>query len=381
MKSDDHELEIKKWVENAEEGIRDDKPNYVLTSVDRLSKINEKDIAEKLLREAFDIFDNNVQLFRKLSSIISQKDAEKGIEFAEKNINKFGNDAFFQKALALSMLKRNSEAIAIIERIIQEEPQFVNNRFVASKFFNLLNDVGDFSSARKFLEPLIDDGIFKDTRMKQLLCTVLTKLRENPEKVLDLLRNDVDPRSTRLKEQARKILTIDNESGYFSGVSPVSDIEKNPSFNTAANRVFIVHGHNESIRESTARYIEKMKLTPIILHEQANKGRTIIEKFEEFSDVSFAVILLTGDDRGGLASDSFDTQKLRARQNVILELGFFIGKLGRERVCALYEEGVEIPSDYQGVLFVPLDKHGTWRMLLARELKEAGLKLDMNDAI
>jgi predicted nucleotide-binding protein len=149
----------------------------------------------------------------------------------------------------------------------------------------------------------------------------------------------------------------------------------------ATAELFVVHGRNEACRETVARYLEKLRLKPIILHEQANKGRTIIEKIVAYSDVSFAVILLTADDRGGLLATPYEEQQKRARQNVILELGFFLGRLGRERVCALYEEGIEIPSDYGGVIFVPLDKTGAWRMLLAREIKAAGLPVDMNDVI
>jgi predicted nucleotide-binding protein len=97
--------------------------------------------------------------------------------------------------------------------------------------------------------------------------------------------------------------------------------------------------------------------------------------------VHFAVVLLTADDRGGTMKTAYDAQKPRARQNVILELGFFLGKLGRKRVCAIYQEGVEIPSDYSGVVFVPLDADGAWRMKLTRELKAAGLEVDMNRAV
>ena len=147
------------------------------------------------------------------------------------------------------------------------------------------------------------------------------------------------------------------------------------------NTVFLVHGHDEAIIHETARLLERFGLDLIILREQPNSGRTIIEKFVDYSDVGFAVVLLTGDDRGGVKSLASGEHKLRARQNVILELGFFLGKLGRSRVCALYEEGVEIPSDYGGVLFLPLDRAGAWRLALARELKAAGLDIDMNKAV
>ena len=104
----------------------------------------------------------------------------------------------------------------------------------------------------------------------------------------------------------------------------------------STNQVFVIHGHDESARESVARFLEKLELEPIILHEQPNKGRTIIEKFEDYADVRFAVVLLTPDDVGAV-KDRADDLRPRARQNVVFEFGFFIGKLGRERVCALGE--------------------------------------------
>jgi len=149
-----------------------------------------------------------------------------------------------------------------------------------------------------------------------------------------------------------------------------------------SNKIFLVHGQNEGIKEATARFLEKLGLNPIILHEQPNKGRTVIEKFTDYSDVGFAVVLLTADDIGGLANIEKEEDLLpRARQNVILELGYFLGKIGRQRVCALYQEGVEIPSDYSGVLFIKLDDGGAWRMQLAKEIEAAGIDVDMNKAI
>ena len=149
----------------------------------------------------------------------------------------------------------------------------------------------------------------------------------------------------------------------------------------SSNRVFLVHGHDEAVIHETARFLGKLMLDVKILREQPSSGRTIIEKFIDYSDVAYAVVLLTGDDRGGKANDKFEDQKLRARQNVILELGFFLGKLERKRVSVLYQDGVDIPSDYNGVVFIPLDKNGAWHFQLARELKAAGLNIDMNNAI
>ena len=149
----------------------------------------------------------------------------------------------------------------------------------------------------------------------------------------------------------------------------------------ASNRVFLVHGHSEAILHEAARFLETLGLEPVVLREQPNQGRTIIEKFLDFSDVAFAVVVLIPDDRGGAADVAYENQLKRARQNVIFELGFFIGKLGRGRVCALFQDGVEIPSDYTGVAFIPLDSSGGWRLAVAKELKASGLEIDMNRAV
>ena len=147
-----------------------------------------------------------------------------------------------------------------------------------------------------------------------------------------------------------------------------------------SREVFLVHGRDEAAKQAVARFIEKLDLTPVILHEQPSEGRTIIEKFEKYSNVGFAIVLITPDDVGALAEEKRNL-KPRARQNVILELGFFLGKLGRHRVCALYKQDVEIPSDYKGVLFIPMDAGNGWQLSLAKEIKAAGIKLDLNKVI
>ncbi len=191
----------------------------------------------------------------------------------------------------------------------------------------------------------------------------------------------------RAEDTATRLEIID---GLIELLMSNSALEKNGSLSSTSkldepvefgNRVFLVHGHNEAAIHETARFLERFDIEVIVLREQANSGRTIIEKFIDYSDVAFAVILLTADDRGGKVDDIYETQKPRARQNVILELGFFLGKFGRKRVCALYQDGVDIPSDYSGVLFIPLDKNGAWQLAIARELKSAGLEIDMNKAL
>jgi predicted nucleotide-binding protein len=146
---------------------------------------------------------------------------------------------------------------------------------------------------------------------------------------------------------------------------------------TKTNEVFVIHGRDEGPRAMVARFLEQLKLKPVILDEQSNQGLTIIEKFERHAQVGFAVALLTPDDAGSLQGDGSNLNP-RARQNVIFELGFFIGKLGREDVCALTKGTVEIPSDYAGVVYIPLDDSEGWKMKLVRELKNAGFDVDAN---
>ena len=128
--------------------------------------------------------------------------------------------------------------------------------------------------------------------------------------------------------------------------------------------VFIVHGHDDEAKETVARVIEKLGLKVIILHEQPELGRTIIEKLEFNSNVSFAIVLLTPDDVG--AKSGSGSRNPRSRQNVVFELGYFIAKLGRERVFVLCKGDIEIPSDYHGVIYTSIDKEGGWRFRLAR---------------
>jgi predicted nucleotide-binding protein len=147
-------------------------------------------------------------------------------------------------------------------------------------------------------------------------------------------------------------------------------------------RVFIVHGRDNEAKEMVARFIEKLHLRAVILHEQPGGGRTIIEKFEDYANVGFAVALLTPDDVGGLRESRETPQELqpRSRQNVIFELGYFIGKLGRSRVSVLYKKGVELPSDYLGVLYTEM-AGDSWKLPLAQNMKHVGLDVDLNRAV
>jgi predicted nucleotide-binding protein len=144
-----------------------------------------------------------------------------------------------------------------------------------------------------------------------------------------------------------------------------------------SNNVFIVHGHDNHIKEAAARLVARLGLDPIVLHEQPNQGKTIIEKFESNSGVRFAIIICTPDDVGHV-KDFPDKKEMRARQNVIAEMGFFIGKLGRQNIAVLHEQTVTLPSDFSGVAYITIDSAGAWKFSLAKEMKASGISVDFN---
>jgi len=176
--------------------------------------------------------------------------------------------------------------------------------------------------------------------------------------------------SNLLKTMREEILLFDKPVSEKPQEGPV----------TQSDQIFLVHGHDTSMKESVARVIERLDLVPIILHEQPDEGRTVIEKFTDFADVGFAVVLLSPDDIANPRGSKPDRPSYRARQNVIFELGYFVGRLGRERVVVVHreEEGFDMPSDYAGVLYVPFDPAGRYQFDLVRELKAAGYAVDAN---
>ena len=189
------------------------------------------------------------------------------------------------------------------------------------------------------------------------------------EKVYDF-RDDVGDRLRRLDSLIAQLQLFDSRKTPNALPAFVA--------NPARTGVFIVHGRADGLKETVARAIYKLTGNePIILHEQADKGRTVIEKFEDHaSEVGFAVVLLTGDDIGGLIGGD---QRTRARQNVVFELGYFFGKLGRSRVAVLYEPGVELPSDVNGLLHIAVDPGGGWQLSLSKELHAASINADLNN--
>jgi predicted nucleotide-binding protein len=143
----------------------------------------------------------------------------------------------------------------------------------------------------------------------------------------------------------------------------------------ANDTVFIIHGHDDSMKKSVQLFLSRAGLKDIVLHEQPDKNRTVIEKLiEEGSSAAYVIALLSPD-------DTQEDGTVRARQNVVLEIGYFIGRLGRENVRLLRKGEVVIPSDLQGILYENFDNEGAWRIKLLKEMQAAGLPINLATAI
>jgi len=170
-----------------------------------------------------------------------------------------------------------------------------------------------------------------------------------------------------------KTVNIPKPTKQEQKTSKIIEVAKMTSDKT---KVFIVHGHDSSAKQEVARFIESIGLDPIILHEKASSGMTIIEKIEHYSSqADFAIVLYTPCDRGRGATETNTPARNRARQNVVFEHGYLMAELGRENVCALVKGEIETPTDISGVVYVDLDLAGAWKQEVSKELKACGYKI------
>lgn len=173
------------------------------------------------------------------------------------------------------------------------------------------------------------------------------------------------PKGTPLPKPVPNPVTVPRQ--VFAGGGAIEPVARNK------RKVFIVHGRDNEAKQEVARFISGLGLEPIILHEQASVGMTIIEKIERYTnDADFALVLYTPCDQGCCVHDTNEVLRSRARQNVVFEHGYLMAKLGRENVCALVKGDVETPNDISGVVYVPLDGFGGWKNEVAKELKACG---------
>jgi predicted nucleotide-binding protein len=198
------------------------------------------------------------------------------------------------------------------------------------------------------------------------------------EKVRELA-HDVDTKIGRLESLRGRVELLETAKGpEWQGKAAPERPAVPTVTSTSTPTIFIVHGHDTAAKLEVHRFLRDVTdHEPVILHDKASRGGTVIEKFERIGGSAvFAVVILTADEEGGAVNDS-DLKK-RGRQNVVFEFGYFVAKLGRDHTALLYEREVELPSDLDGLVYIELDAGGAWKIALARELREADIDVDGN---
>lgn len=263
------------------------------------------------------------------------------IEFLESDFDKVSYLANLLTARATGLAADDRE-FEILRR------ELLSNEHVAPMLPQWLRQHRNLDSFWGFIKPMF--GTYAERR---------TYLSEEFTPVLDALEFGEDFQPTQPKHPIQTPKPLSPVAG------PVAARNK--------RKVFIVHGRDNEAKQEVSRFIEKLGLEAIILHEQASSGMTIIEKIEHYSnDADFAIVLYTACDHGRGVHESKIPPKNRARQNVVFEHGYLMAKLGRENVCSLVKGEIETPNDISGVVYVPLDAFGAWKNELSKELKACG---------
>jgi predicted nucleotide-binding protein len=225
-------------------------------------------------------------------------------------------------------------------------------------------------------------------RQKRIVSALMAaEQRGDLERVLDLIHDRFAPASrTPLDSSSvarpRPVQSLGPDETR-SEVRPAGDPKRSGRARVpdSVTSVFIVHGRDAGLREQAARLVERVgngALEAVVLAERPNGGQVLLDKFEHYASAAgFAIALLTADDVGGPAGGGTPS-RARARENVILELGFFLGILGRGRVVVLLDERVQLPSDLNGIVYISVDSAGAWKHALVRDMLNAGLPVDFS---
>jgi len=236
-----------------------------------------------------------------------------------------------------------------------------------------------FSSWRKKFTKFLDEHLpGESTRFNTKLHHLVFSIRHGESDAERFWREDGENAASFIDS-----LIVDVQAGEYevgTRANTIGEIKQmSKEHARKCNRVFIVHGHDELLKTQAARFVEKLGFDAVILHEQASRGKTIIEKIEAYTDVDFAIVLYTADDKGNKKPEA-DAGQLneRARQNVIFEHGYLIARLGRDKVVPLVSGCIELPSDISGIVYVS-DKD--WQINIAKEMKGVGYLVDFNRLI
>lgn len=259
-----------------------------------------------------------------------------------------------------------------------------------------LEELRNMDCLSQKLESIPDDTALNKLKRLEIEFR-LSYYRDSPDKLLSRMRmliknvsrgsylNEIPDKSLFQAYQSYKQKAYDYHKNIIANVisTIIEEIEMNSTYNQKnsketirSNKVFVVHGHDDEMKVSVARSLDRMGFEAIILSEQPDQGRTIIEKLENYSEVQYAVILLSPCDEGRKRGTNDFLP--RARQNVIAEMGLFIGKLGRKNVTLLKKGDVEIPSDFLGLVYTEYDTNKFWEISLFKNMRSLGYNVDLN---
>ena len=310
------------------------------------------------------------------------------------------DDAYRSNIIALDLLQLLLEADLVIADLSYNNPNVMYElgvRHSTGKPVITLIKRGeivpfDIYTIRVIVYDLYDfNSIEKTRKLLSDLIVHLEKTNENTSPIIDAKLINKLISETPFVQTSNELSTLQIESSLKTLIERIISLENSLKMigkavtmsSTAeySRDIFIVHGHDGEIKNELARFLEKLKFRPIILHEQPDKGLTIIQKLQlESSRVGYSFILYTADDEGKKRDSKM--LKPRSRQNVIFEHGLFIGKFRPERVCAILKADVEIPSDLTGVVYKRIPENGSIRTIafeIISELKAAGYQIDANE--
>lgn len=252
------------------------------------------------------------------------------------------------------LVKEISELIAIGKDSLEKELCNPPSNCLSSPYLN-------GPSYRKFVvnTMLLIDRHLKDHELYAVISNQLNSKNNHYSLTVKSIIDELE-RITQDKEYLKKFSKADKTEVLNSGTCNIF----------SSDRVFIVHGHDKKTLSNIEGFLRRKGLDPIILMDKPNEGMTIIEKIENYSNVRFAIILYTPCDMGSIKDGEL---RPRARQNVVFEHGYFVAKLGRKNVSALYTGNVELPSDLSGILYIDMNDKN-WQHQLMMDMAAAGLK-------
>lgn len=319
----------------------------------------EEQIQSFIENHLFNFYELN-SYFRRLRS----RDEEDAFEFYKKDVEDIDSlkDEVFNRIMILEPSSKSIFLRKFIDKISEYNDNdiygllsiaLLDKKGVKPKFENPLDGIG-FSMLNDYYKLPYYDLKNLDFNFDELSNKLFNPFLERHKKFLDFLLD------------YSKDFTYEIQNSTINKKKFIS------------NRVFIVHGHNDGIKYEVAQTLNKLGLTPIILHEQVSENKTIIEKIENYSDVKYAIVILSDDDHGN--SKNSTELNPRARQNVVFEMGYFMGILGRKNVCCIVNNNkLEKPSDINGIVY--LNYNGNWVLDLTKELDNVGFELEMNNLL